>query len=198
MDVMVYNRFKIHGYQYILNCVDTNSRYVASRALTNMKLKESTRGGKAETLLDAVESIMEEMGYPKELRCDNQFISDDFVKLMEDHDVKVVYSETDDLIKNSIVESFNKTLAGLLQKWRLSTGKYEWYKVLPDIIKKYNNTVHTRTKAKPAEVWNYKDVNHQEIKHFEPKFKINDKVRIILNKKIFDKSDKVRNSKNIY
>ena len=54
MDVMVYNRFKIHGYQYILNCIDTNSRYVASTALTNMKLKESTHGGKVVTLLDAV------------------------------------------------------------------------------------------------------------------------------------------------
>ena len=195
---MVYNRFKIHGYQYILNCIDTNSRYVASRALTNMKLKESTRGGKAVTLLDAVKSIMEELGYPKELRCDNQFISSEFVQLMKDHNVKVVYSEMDDLIKNSLVESFNRTLAGMLQKWRLSTGNKEWYKGLQSVIKKYNNTIHGTINEKPSDVWNYKAVNHQEITRITPKYKVNDKVRIITNKKTFGKSDAVRNSKTIY
>eukprot|EP01080_Neovahlkampfia_damariscottae_P006309 gene6309-gene9770 len=187
MDVMVYNRFKIHGYQYILNCIDTNSRYVASRALTNMKLKESTRGGKTVTLLDAVKSIMEELGYPKELRCDNQFISIEFVQLMKEHNVKVVYSEVDDLIKNSLVESFNRTLAVMLQKWRLSTGNKEWYKGLQSIIKKYNNTIHGTINEKPSDVWNYKAVNHQEIKIITPKYKVNDKVRIITNKKTFGK-----------
>ena len=178
MDVIVYNRFKIHGYQYILNVVDTNSRYVASRALTNMKLKESTRGNKAFTLLDAVKEIMEEMGYPKELRCDNQFISDDFVKLMKENNVKVIYSETDDLIKNSLVESFNRTLAGLFQNWRVSTGRTEWYKILPMIIKKYNNTIHSTINAKPADVWSGKDINRQEMKRVVSKFTVGDKVRI--------------------
>ena len=187
MDVMVYNRFKIHGYQYILNCIDTNSRYVASRALTNMKLKESTRGRKAVTLLDAIKSIMEELGYPKELRCDNQFISSEFVQLMKEHNVKVVYSEVDDLIKNSLVESFNRTLAGMLQKWRLSTGNKEWYKGLQSIIKKYNNTIHGTINEKPADVWNYKAVNHQEIKRITPKYKVNDKFekKIKTKKKLF-------------
>jgi hypothetical protein len=106
MDVMIYNRFKINDYQYILNVVDTNSRYVSSRALTNMKLKESTRGNKAFTLLDAIKDIMKEMGFLKTMCCDNQFISDDFVELMNENNVKVIYSEPDDKIKNALVESF--------------------------------------------------------------------------------------------
>lgn len=198
MDVMVYNRFKIHGYQYILNVVDTNSRYVSSRALTNMKLKESTRGDKAFTLMDAIKDIMKEMGYPKELRCDNQFISKEFVDLMKEHNVKVIYSEPDDKIKNSLVESFNRTLAMLLQKWRVATGRHDWYKVLPDIIKKYNNNVHSTIKAKPIDVWNYNDTNNQKIIKVEHVLKINDKVRIMTNKNIFDKVDKIRTSKAIY
>jgi len=198
MDVMVYNRFKIHGYQYILNVVDTNSRYVSSRALTNMKLKESTRGNKDFTLMDAIEDIMKEMGYPKVMRCDNQFISDDFVKLMKDNDVKVIYSEPDDKIKNALVESFNRTLANLLQKWRISSKRHDWYKVLPEIIKKYNNNVHSTIKAKSIDVWNYKDTNKQKITIIKPSFKINDKVRTVTNKKLFQKGDAIRNSKAIY
>ena len=198
MDVMVYNRFKIHEYQYVLNVIDTNSRYVASRALTNMKLKESTRGNKKTTLMDAIEDIMNELGYPRELRCDNQFISDEFVKLMKKHNVKVIYSDPDDVIKNTLVERFNRTLAGLLQKWRVATGKHEWYKVLPELIKKYNNNVHSRIKAKPIDIWNYNDTNKQKIVKLESNLKVNDKVRIINNKKIFDKNDKIRNSKMIY
>jgi hypothetical protein len=68
---------------------------------------------------------------------------------MKEHDVKVIYSKSDDKIKNALVESFNRTLANLLQKWRISTNCYNWYKVLPEIIKKYNNNVHSIIKAKP-------------------------------------------------
>eukprot|EP01080_Neovahlkampfia_damariscottae_P012798 gene12798-gene6684 len=201
MDVVVYNRFKLNGYQYILNVVDTNSRYVASRALTNMKLKESTRGAKAVTLMDAVEDIFKEMGYPKELRTDNQFISDEFVALMKKNNVKVIYSEPDEVIKNSLVESFNRTLSNLLQKARVASGKgkmWKWYNELPTIIKKYNSTVHSTIKAKPIDVFNYRDVNHQEIKRIKPNFKVNDKIRIVSNKKLFQKGDTIRNSKAIY
>jgi hypothetical protein len=198
MDVIVYNRYKIHGYEYILNVIDTNSRYVASRALTNMKLKEESRGNKAVTLLDAVKDVMKELGYPKELRCDNQFISDEFKKLMSENNVKVVYSEVDNVIKNSLVESFNKTLAGLLQKWRISTRKKEWYKVLPLLIKKYNNNVHSRIKAKPIDVWTNKDTNHQKIFSAEVTFRVGDKIRIVTNKKVFGKGDEIRNSKIMY
>jgi hypothetical protein len=199
MNVIIYNRFKINSYQYILNVVDTNSQYVSLRALTNMKLKESTRGNKAFTLLDAIKDIMNEMGFPKTMRCDNQFISDEFVQLIKEHDVKVIYSKPDDKIKNALVESFNRTLANLLQKWRIFTKSHDWYtKVLPEIIKKYNNNVHSTIKAKPIDVWNHKDTNKQKITVVKPSFKINDKVRIVTNKKLFQKGDTIRNSKAIY
>ena len=69
MDAMVYNRFKINNYQYILNVIDTNSRYAQGRALTNMVLAVSnSKSFSRYTLLDAIKEIFEEMGYPKELR----------------------------------------------------------------------------------------------------------------------------------
>ena len=132
MDVMVYNRFEMNNYKYILNVIDTNSRYASSRALTNMVLATTPQlrrdGKKAKkdvfgkeikikyTLLDAIVEIFEEMGYPKELRCDNQFISKEFVDLMKKHDVVVIYSDPGDVVKNSLIERFNRLWLGYCRK----------------------------------------------------------------------------------
>ena len=113
----------------------------------------------------------------------------------------MIYSGPDDVIKNSLVESFNRTIANLLQKARIASKKgktWKWYNELPSIIKKYNSTVHSTIKAKPPDVFNYRDVNHQEIKRIKPNCKVNDKIRIVTNKKLFQKGDVIRISKAIY
>ena len=181
MDVMVYDRFKINNYRYILNVVDTNSRYAQSSALTNMVLKMGSN--KSFTLLDAIKDIFNEMGYPKELRCDNQFISKDFVNLMKRHNVNVVYSDPEDVVKNSLVERFNRTLADILQKMRIQSKQtyeyvgvplFHWYKHLNVAVDKYNNNFHSGIKQKPIDVWNGKMINNQKITRVEPNLKVGD------------------------
>ena len=80
---------------------------------------------------------------------DNQFISKDFVDLMKKHNVNVVYSDPEDVVKNSLVERFNRTLADILQKMRLQNKKtyeyvgeplFHWYKHLNVALQKYNNS----------------------------------------------------------
>ena len=76
---------------------------------------------------------------------------------MKKNNVKVIYFEPDDVIKNSLVESFNRTLSNLLQKARVASGKgkmWKWYNELLTIIKKYNSTVHSTIKAEPIDVFN--------------------------------------------
>ena len=202
MDVMVYDRLKINNYRYILNVIDTNSRYAQSRALTNMVLKMGS--DKSYTLLDAIKDIFDEMGYPKELRCDNQFISKDFVNLMKRHNVNVVYSDPEDVVKNSLVERFNRTLADILQKMRIQSKQtyeyvgeplFHWYKHLNVAVDKYNNNFHSGIKQKPIDVWNGTMVNNQKITRVEPNLKVGDTVRTSSKKKIFDKGDALKTSK---
>ena len=45
-------------------------------------------------------------------------------KFSDEHNIKFYFSEPYDIIKNSIVERFNRTLTGLLQKYRTISNKY--------------------------------------------------------------------------
>jgi hypothetical protein len=206
MDVIIYNRYEINNYKYILNVIDTNSRYVESRALTNQILTHNAKAKtkKNFTLLDTIIDIMETMGYPQELKCDNQFISKEFIELMAAHNVKVIYSDPNDIIKNSLVERFNRTVANLLQNIRISNASnsnsplFHWYKYLSVVIKKYNNTIHSRIKQKPKDIWEGRALNEQKIKRVESQFKVDDLVRIKTIKKVFDKGDALKTSKQIY
>jgi hypothetical protein len=126
---------------------------------------------------------------PKNMNCDQEFDTKDFNKLMEKDGVKMWYSGTDEINKNAIVERLNRTLAMLLQRWRIGTGSYDWYKVLPDIISNYNNTFHSTIHAKPIDVFNGKQANTQTETHLIPTFKVGDTVRTKLKKKTFDKGD---------
>lgn len=198
MDVIVYTRHNVNKYKYVLNVVDVFSRYASSRALTNMIMKESKRGNKKMTLMDAIKDIMKEMGYPNNLNCDNQFQTDEFKQLMNNKGVNVYFSKTDDLVKNSIVESFNRTLSQYFQRWRQSTNGKKWYLVLDKLIKKYNNTEHSNTKAKPKDLWNGDDVSAVKPKLGELRFGPGDRVRIRLKSRIFKKGYEPTYSEAIY
>jgi len=178
-----------HNYKYILCCIDVYSRFAQARALTSRS---------NDTILDNIKNIFKVMGIPKNLNCDNEFNT----KLLNDYfnkeNIKVYYSQPDEINKNAIVERFNRTLAGLLQKWRIGTGKYDWYKILPDIINNYNNTYHSTLKATPNDIKDNKERNKSNIIFIQPSFKIGDKVRTSSTKSIFDKGDKPNFSKSMY
>lgn len=97
--------------------------------------------------------------------------------------------------KASIIERFNRTLKNHMWKWFTANGKYTWIKILPTLIKRYNNTVHRTIKIKPIDVNinNEKEILIQINKNrfsgnTKPaKFKVGDKVRISKYKKVFTK-----------
>lgn len=43
VDIMIYDRYEINKYKYILCCVDVHSRYVECRAMTNRETLPSSR-----------------------------------------------------------------------------------------------------------------------------------------------------------
>ena len=65
-------------------------------------------------------------------------------------------------------------------------GKNVYIDVLDDIVKKYNNPVHSLIKMKPKDVTNIKYVEcSEETNKKSPKFKVSDNVRISKYKNIF-------------
>ena len=168
IDIIVYDRFEFHKYKYILCCVDLYSRYASCRAMTNKR---------NDTILEEIKSIFDEMGKPEVINSDNEFNKAVFNTYFNNNNIRCYFSQTGEINKNAIVERFNRTLTQLINKWRLSTGRYDWYKVLGDLVKNYNNTYHRTIKAKPINVKNGKDTNHQNIIVVTHDLQIGDKVR---------------------
>ena len=81
--------------------------------------------------------------------------------------------------KSVVAERFIKTLKNKIYKHMTTIGKNVYFNDLDDIVKDYNNTVHTSIKMKPKDV---KDNNLKESRGFpeyieeinkkDPKFKL--------------------------
>ncbi len=189
MDIMVYDRYTFNNYKYILMVIDVHSRYLSARAMTNRTMPN---------IIKYTKQIFEEMGAPKNLNLDNEFNKSEFNKLMTQLNIYTHYSDPGEINKNAIVERANRTIAGLIQKWRVATNRYDWNKVLPDIVYNYNHTKHSTIKATPADVWQRKDINKQKIIKKPAIFKVGDKVRLKIKKQVFDKGDVITHSKEVY
>jgi hypothetical protein len=153
---------------------------------------------KNETILEELKSIFDEMGVPRAINSNNEFNKAMLNEYFDKNDITCYYSQVDEINKNSIVERFNRTLCGLINKWRLATGKYDWYRILPDIVKNYNTTYHRTIKTTPMKIKDGSDKNHQTIIVVTHDFEIGDKVRHSKPKNIFSKSDEVLWTDTIY
>ena len=185
MDIMIYNRKEFNGYGAILGVIDVYSRYAMCLPLKTRKKKEADS-----EVMTAIKAIMKVMGYPKNINTDKEFTNTEFLKLMEQNDVKIWFSHPDEIVgKNAIIERFWRTLAGKLQDYALNTGRQDWYKYLGDVVDTYNNSFHSTIRGIPKKIWTLKDSNKQDIIIQQPEFKVGDLVRYSLPKKTFSKAD---------
>ena len=93
--------------------------------------------------------------------------------------------------KNPIIERFNKTLTNKLWKQFTIQGNQKWLKILPGIVKKYNNTIHKTINTTPSLASTDPSLVNVKIdlpdSNEKPKFKIGDRVRIFKYKNRFEK-----------
>ena len=114
-------------------------------------------------------------------------------QFFKDNNVKIYH--TNSHLKAVVIERFNRSLRELMMKHFTKNNNTVWYNILPKLIKIYNNRYHSTIKMKPIEV---NKSNEKYIKEYiytynkttkNPKFKINDLVRISLKRRdLFDKS----------
>eukprot|EP01041_Mallomonas_annulata_P018588 gene18588-37581_t len=119
-------------------------------------------------------SIFETMGFPYRLQSDNEFATKNFIELMDKSDVKLSFSDPNEINKNSIVERFNRTIRDLLKKYRLIYKDYNWPKYIDDLVDIYNNTFHTTIGDTPSNIWNNLEYNQQTIIRKPVEYKIGD------------------------
>ncbi len=188
VDLLVYDRYESQGYKYILMVVDVHSRYLKAVPLKSR-----------EKLHLPLQDILLEMGSPSVMNCDQEFKTKEVEKLAEQLGFNIIYSDRDEPNKNAIVERLNRTIAGRIAKWRLSSGRTDWPSIFQDIVEGYNDSHHRTIDAKPIDVWLQKDTNKQKIVPLpEPEFEVGDRVRHNVTKSKLAKGDTPTWTKQVY
>lgn len=187
MDILIQDKYKIDNYKYILCVVDTYSRYAQCRVMTN---RENS------TIVEKLKDIFEVMGRPERMNCDNEFntrVIRDFLD-----GVRLYFSDPDEVNKNAIVERFNRTLLLLLTKLR-TAGVKRWYKHVNTLVDNYNTRYHRTIDATPLEVWKGEKKSGQVLNVLDDEvFKVGDRVRLRIKRRIVDKATELYYSKEVY
>ena len=174
------------GYKKILTVIDLYSRYAFAEPLKNKT---------GITVKLAFEKIFKESGRkPKQLWVDkgSEFYNY-HVKPLFDR----IYS-TENSGKSVVVERLNKTVRNMMFKQFTIQGTQKWFTLLPDIINKYNNKIHSAINETPENASKHPEkvedinrcnnhANEHDIVKKKPKFKLNQRVRIFKWKNKFSK-----------
>ena len=91
LDIMIYDRYQIHNYKYVIGLIDVYSRFVVARALTNMRMS---------TILTNLKEMCEELSkaagkkikYPENMNLDNQFKVPAFTNFFTKQGTKLWFS----------------------------------------------------------------------------------------------------------
>ena len=180
------------GYTFLLLVIDIFSKYGWIIPLKNKK---------GETVADALKDIFKKRK-PEKLWTDKgtEFYNKNVKKLIE------IYS-TENEEKSSIVERWIRTMKEKMWKYFTDNNTYNYMSVLPDLVKDYNNTVHSSTKFTPIDaskkkneltVWRNLYPDRFKTNRLTPKFSVGDLVRITKKKKVFEKGYTTRWTKETF
>lgn len=190
------------GYKYMLNVIDTFSKYVWSKPLKKKDGKNVSKSFE-EIIKDALKIDHKS---PNLLHTDKglEFKNKEFFAIMKKYKIKLYHTENEE--KSSIIERYNRTQNEKMKVQFEINKNFRWIDILPNIVKEYNNSVHSTINMKPKDVSKEKERELLEtvFKYVPPpivkksKFKINDRVRIVNKKETFSSKYKNNWSKEIF
>ena len=189
-DMSVYAKSNF-GIKYLLTCIDIDSRYAWARPLKNKT---------AEGVLEEFKVILEDK-IPDSISTDNgSEFKGLFGQYVYDNNIKHTLNQPGDHNHMGIIESFHKTLRSRISKYMTINNTTRYVDKLDDIIEGYNNTKHSTTKGKPIDIFNGKAFNRQTVRVYKETgdFKIGDTVRILNDKKQFEKGTVPRWSADVF
>ena len=168
------------GIRFLLCVTDIFSKYA-----WGVPLKDK----KGVSIVTAFQSILKQSNRkPNKIWVDkgSEFYDASLKKWLRDNDI-VMYS-TNDEGKSVVAERFIRTLKSKIYKYMTSVSKNVYIDKLDDIVDEYNNTYHSTIKTKPIDVKDNTYINtDKETNDKDPKFKVDDRVRISKYKNIFAK-----------
>ena len=170
------------GYKYILMIIDVFSKFGWAVLLKTKTGLEVTK---------AFQHIWKTQSPPQKLWTDKgkEFYNRSMKELLKKNNVELYSTENEE--KSSVVERWNRTIKRIMWKYFTANSTQKYIDVLPKIIEKYNSTYHRSIKCTPTVARKpsnyqhvfealYGNVNKQLVT--PPKFKIDDRVRIVRKK----------------
>ena len=178
-DMTLISKFN-KGIKYLLCVIDLFSRYAW---VIYLKCK------KRETIVEGFQIVLNSSGRkPNKIWVDHgkKIYNYKFRSFLKENDIEM-YSTFNEG-KSVVAERFIKALKNEIYKHMSTIGKNVYFIVLDDIVKKYNNTVHSSIKMKPKDVTDNNLVEYnEESNKKDPKFNVGYHVRISKYKNIFAK-----------
>ncbi len=184
IDLIDMSNNEFNGYKWILTGIDLFSKKAYA---VPMKNKENRN------VNVAIKKVINE-SHPKSIRSDNgsEFISQSFKKILDDNNIKQIFSLPGKPQSNGQIERFNGIIKNLINKDMKYNGSYDWYSPLEKLIDNYNDTYQSVIKMTPNEAENitdkdsldkikqniYKNVVSKRKSLITSKFKIGDFVRL--------------------
>lgn len=170
---------------YLMCVIDVWSRYAWVRPMKNKTNAVATA---------AFASVLAEGRTPHILMSDNgsEFISRTWEKQLEHHQIEPSYAEPGDHRRMGIVERFNRTLRGMLLKYCTAYKTRRYSDKLDDLVFNYNHTIHRSINSTPSnpdakQVRQIVDKKEKLAKQCLTTFQVNDTVRYMKNKVMFEK-----------
>ena len=190
------------GFKHILMIIDVFSKYGWAIPLKNKTAVEMVRA--FTELFDSGQKP------PKHLWTDKggEFTSKLFRAFLKERHVHLYWTEN--LEKSCIVERWNRTIKSQMWKYFTANRTGVYIYILPDLIKKYNNTYHRSIHTTPSEARKPSNQQHvfdalyrQPIKTLKkgkkkPKFHLGESVRISKIKGLFEKGYEPNWSEELY
>lgn len=187
------------GTKYLLNCIDSFTRFAFVRPLQDKK---------ASTFLNAFKSILRQArAKPKFVVSDkgSEFKNEMFSNFCRAEGIIPIFNYTS--THAFIVERFNRTLKDLMYKYMTDTKQYRYINQLQNLVETYNRRTHRMIKMSPVEAEKpknsfkirYRMSKHRnKIKRQTPKYSVGDKVRISLEKNKFSRGHHVKSTEEIF
>ena len=164
----------------LLCVIDLFSRYAWVIPLKNKK---------GESIVEEFKKILDYSNRkPNKIWVDHgsEFYNNKFKVFLKQNEIEM-YSTFNEG-KSLAAERFIKTFKNKIYKHMTTIGKNAYIDDLDDIVKKYNNTVHSSINMKPKDVTDDSFVEYsEETNEKDHKFKVGDNVRISKYKNIFAK-----------
>lgn len=195
VDMQQYSKQNKH-YKYLLAVIDVFSKY---GWLIPLKNKTGI------IVSEAFKEIFKERK-PMFIWSDkgSEFYNRQVKELFKNNNIELYSTENEE--KSSVVERWIGTMKQHMYKYFTANETTKYYDVLDNLVKDYNNTVHSSIKMTPVEASKlenelivYKNLypeNGDKVK--KPKFKVGDRVRITKKKGKFEKGYTTRWTREIF